>query len=58
MRDFVFWAIMTSYRKKEKKNIRLQFSEEKKLTLIRFLASTLSPLGLTFLNSMLVLFAI
>jgi hypothetical protein len=30
----------------------------KKLTLIRFLVTTLSPLGLTFSNSMLVLLAI
>jgi hypothetical protein len=62
MRNFVFWAIMTSYRKNNIKSLFLNsiftIFKKKKLMLIRLLNTTLSPLGLPFFNSMLPLLAI
>jgi hypothetical protein len=62
MRNFVFWAIMTSYRKKTYNACFItqfsQFSKIKMLTLFIRLGTTLSLLGLTFFNSMLALLAI
>jgi hypothetical protein len=62
VRSFIFRAIMTSF-KKITCNVCfltqiLQFSKEKKLTLIRLFAKTLLLLGLTFFNSMLALLVI
>jgi hypothetical protein len=63
MRNFVFREIMSFFRKNNNLKIfdfELNFYNfpKKKLMLIRLLVTTLSPLGLTFFNSMLVLLAI
>jgi hypothetical protein len=62
MRNFVVWAIMTSF-EKTIYNVCFstqfsQLSKIKKLVLIKLLATRLSPLKSTFLNSMLALLAI
>jgi hypothetical protein len=62
MMNFIFCVIMTSYRKITSNfcfgTQFSQFSKIKKLMLIRLLATTLSPLKLTFSNSKLALLAI
>jgi hypothetical protein len=63
MKNFVFWAMMKSYREKISYDVYFStqfshFSKKEKLRLIRLLATTLSPLGLTPSNSMLALIAI